>query len=779
MKKADMVEAIILKKRLDMCKQARAIVVQGVNKVNLRDLTLSLKMFEDAEVEVPLCFQLQVTQRMCTEGFHSLATSPEKARHNVSEYESLIKNMEIWRSSDSGFSLTSPSFGSLLATVLDQAALEDEENPEALIFDDVPAGKQSGQKGKPLEARKGGESCPAVAVAVLAAELVASYLSTWSCDAFFKMVRKGHAKNEGLVMLCTAFDAAVWEAEQDGSLKKLPKAVFKAVRCVHKCLCGLWVLIDPAADWPMQSLDSVIQLVKSKDAKVALESNLQIILSEHDLWIPAYQEFVRTAVATKEMLPSIRSAVAEITGAEEQDCLDQPFLEAVQLVLQGRTKLRSGTTGKLEEVLVPRLLKIVNKLCESDAQSTGRKMIETLDHFMALVSPDHDGVADSRRRLQEWSASKAAEMNKLSLIEYAVENSSEGGRASVSIAHVGDLLLRAQQSCLDIGEHGETGRDSLALGSLLRNVLLHLSDQMAAVPTGGAMITGQCFNIAQDLIQKILKSQTFTRQTLIKFLKILRDGQQHLQQTRSFLAGGKDAAARVEADPDHEKLLGLVQSHRNITTFATKLSDVRVNVPDANDADLPCTQMIPVPSIGQLPPDVTDVLSYVLAETANNAVSLVSAIQADAYDLHMPATSWKKALTDASSLDEVYRTARANLASVKGLVVQKHVTEADQVLDKADELSSVVTSLVDEDEDKDAVLSHWTRFNQEVRTLKEHTNAARVMKTEAVLWHNMCNVRVKDSAKKVVSAELASIANGKPHHDLILKQLFEEAKKFG
>ena len=276
-------------------------------------------------------------------------------------------------------------------------------------------------------------------------ELAASFLATWSCDAFFKIVRKGSAKNEGLSMLCTAFDAAVWEAEQGGFIQKLPKPVSKAVRCVHQSLCALWVLMDPSGDWPLESLDRVIGLAKSKDGAAAMESNLSIILNEHDLWTSAYQEFVRTAVSTKEMLPSIRNAVEEITGAEEQDCLDEPFVEAVQLVLQGRTKLRSGTTAKLEDALVPRLVKIVNKLCESDAPSAGvgRKMIETLDHFMALVSSEYDGVADARSHLQEWSVSKASEMGKLSLIDYAFQNSTEGGRSSVNISEVGALLVRA------------------------------------------------------------------------------------------------------------------------------------------------------------------------------------------------------------------------------------------------------------------------------------------------------------------------------------------------
>ncbi|CAE7550841.1 unnamed protein product [Symbiodinium sp. CCMP2456] len=302
---------------------------------------------------------------------------------------------------------------------------------------------------------------------------------------------------------------------------------------------------------------------------------------------------------------------------------------------------------------------------------------------------------------------------------------------------------------------------------------------MAAIPTGGALITSQCFNVAQDLVQRVLKTQNFTRQTLIKFLKILRDGQLHLQRTQTFLEGGKDAKARVEADPDLEKLFDLVQGHRTITVYASKLNDVRVNIPDTSNPDVPSTQTIPVPSIGQLPTDVTDTLSFVLAQTANDAESLVKTIGDDTADLHMPETSWKKTLKSNSSLDEVYRTAKANLGTVKGLTVQKHVSEAEKVLDKADELSNVVAELVDEDEDKDSVLPHWTRFEKEIGILRTHTNAARVMKTEAVLWHNLCNVRVKDSAKKVVNAELACIANGKPHHDQILTQLYEEAKKFG
>ena len=53
MKANDMVEEIKLKKRLDLCKQAQSITRQGVNKVNLRDLTLGLKMFDDADVDAP------------------------------------------------------------------------------------------------------------------------------------------------------------------------------------------------------------------------------------------------------------------------------------------------------------------------------------------------------------------------------------------------------------------------------------------------------------------------------------------------------------------------------------------------------------------------------------------------------------------------------------------------------------------------------------------------------------------------------------------------------
>ena len=92
---------------------------------------------------------------MCVEAFHSLATSPEKARHNVSEYEALIKKMEVWRADDLAFSLQRPSYGGLLASILDKAALEDDENPETLVFEDTAGTNRSGPKVKPVEDRKG------------------------------------------------------------------------------------------------------------------------------------------------------------------------------------------------------------------------------------------------------------------------------------------------------------------------------------------------------------------------------------------------------------------------------------------------------------------------------------------------------------------------------------------------------------------------------------------------------------------------------------------------
>ncbi|CAE7550857.1 unnamed protein product [Symbiodinium sp. CCMP2456] len=458
MEAKEMTEAIKLKKRLDLCKQAKTIMQQGVHKVNLRDLTLALKLFQDNSVDAPLSFKLSVTHRMCVEGFHGLVTNPERAREILHEYTNVLAKMEIWRLDQDAFFLTSPSYGALMASILDNVLEDTAEDPESLNFDHVDTPKPSG------------DTKHAVA---------ASYLSTWGCDAFFKIVRKGSDKNPGLLHLCTAFDAAICEAEHAGSLKQLPKPVSKAVSCVRRALCAAWVLLDSSGDWPMESLDYVIQLGNRADSAVALESNLGIILREHDLWAAAYQEFVRTAVNTKEMLPQIRAAVEQMTRSNEEDCLDQNFLEAVQLVQLGRSKLRAGTTEKLEDVLLPRTLKIVEKLCSSDARSAGvgRKMLESLDHFMALMST-REGVANARRDLQEWSVSKASEMGKNALIDYAAENASdERGRESVDLPHIGDLILRAQQASLDIGDSAEIGREELALGSLLRNVFLHLSDQ--------------------------------------------------------------------------------------------------------------------------------------------------------------------------------------------------------------------------------------------------------------------------------------------------------------
>ena len=250
--------------------------------------------------------------------------------------------------------------------------------------------------------------------------LAASWESAACHDNFFKMMRdcKSAAKFGNY---CHSFLSAFHEADAFQSVDRLPDALKDILTRYVKVLQCVIVLLEPAGSWPLEALADVALLAQHTGSEV-LEGTASVLLQEHDQWKPLFEDFLKTAAASKELLPTVRELQSLLKDNEDLPEMDDAVCKAGSMLGQWKQKLRRGACDHLEQLLAKRVLLIGRNITSSDSiKGLDSAKLDSYQQCLSALS-QIQGVADMKQRFLEWRSGLVLHIRKQDILDFTADN---------------------------------------------------------------------------------------------------------------------------------------------------------------------------------------------------------------------------------------------------------------------------------------------------------------------------------------------------------------------